>query len=284
MPDISKINAVAVADIEKLDSILAANIEKVNGLTFPTAEPAAAAAYSVRLLDSLLGTTYTGAAMRVREDAGDTETDIGYDSNGDLDVAAIATHCGSANGYVVTWYDQSGNSKDIGNATATLQGIIYNSGTVNVDADGNPFIDMDDAQYALGQSISQPFHAVTVNQVSGDRRFLNFSNFDWNRQNGFQRIASGGQVVTSANTYARFVKHVNSLSLSSGAAVMRLDNALDASGTVATSGIGSDAVVFGRKNVNNWGPEQCYEFIIWPSVRTDISDIETDIETYYSIT
>ena len=47
MPDISKINAVAVADIEKLDSILAANIEKVNGLTFATAVPIStpAAAY-----------------------------------------------------------------------------------------------------------------------------------------------------------------------------------------------------------------------------------------------
>jgi hypothetical protein len=34
MPDIQKINAVAIADIEKLDSILAADIEKVNGLVF----------------------------------------------------------------------------------------------------------------------------------------------------------------------------------------------------------------------------------------------------------
>ncbi len=68
----------------------------------------AAAAYSVRLLDK----DYSGSCMRIRRDSDDSETDIGFDSSGDLDTSAIATHCGSANGYVVTWYDQSGNTNN----------------------------------------------------------------------------------------------------------------------------------------------------------------------------
>jgi len=95
--------------------------------------PNAAAAYSVRKLDS----DYTAYCMRVREDSGDTEADIGFDSNGDLDTAAIATHCGSANGYVVTWYDQSGNSNNATQSTGTSQPQIYN-GTAVITENGKP--------------------------------------------------------------------------------------------------------------------------------------------------
>ena len=128
MADISKINGVPIANIEKLDAVLAANIAKVNGLVFSTAAAflldtytGAGAGYSVRRL-----ATSATNLMRIREDAGDTETDIGYDSNNELDTAAIATHCGTANGFVVTWYDQSGNSNNATQSTSGSQPQIYN--------------------------------------------------------------------------------------------------------------------------------------------------------------
>jgi hypothetical protein len=91
----------------------------------------AAAAYSVRRLLS----GYTGACMRVREDSGDTETDIGFDSNGDLDTAAIASHCGTANGYLTKWYGQessggTGSGNDAENSTQADQPQIYNGSAV----------------------------------------------------------------------------------------------------------------------------------------------------------
>ena len=98
----------------------------------------AAAAFSVRKLDK----DYTGSCMRIREDSGDTETDIGFDSNGDLDTASIASHCGSANGYVVTWYDQSGNSNNATQSTASAQPQIYN-GTAVITENGQPSIQFD---------------------------------------------------------------------------------------------------------------------------------------------
>jgi len=101
--------------------------------------PGAAAAYSVRKLDK----DYTGYCMRVREDSGDTETDIGFDSNGDLDTAAIATHCGSANGYVVTWYDQANIGGTPNNATQSTVGRqpqIYN-GTAVITENGKPAVE-----------------------------------------------------------------------------------------------------------------------------------------------
>ena len=134
MADISKINAVALADIAKLDAVLAANIAKVNGLTFPAAGVAppldtytgAEAAFSVRLLR----TAYTGDCLRVRRSSDNTEQDIGFDSNGDLDTSALVTFVGSGNnGFVKTWYDQSGNGYDATQTTAGKQPKIYDSTT-----------------------------------------------------------------------------------------------------------------------------------------------------------
>ena len=73
----------------------------------------AAAAFSLRKLLS----TYTGSAIEVRRDSDDTTQDIGFTANGDLDTAALAAFCGSSDGFVQTWYDQSGNSFDFSNST-----------------------------------------------------------------------------------------------------------------------------------------------------------------------
>jgi len=99
----------------------------------------AAAAYSVRKLSS----TYSGPCMKVRKDDGvDTGTDIGFDADGNLNIAAIAAHCGTDNGYVDTWYDQSGNGKDATQATTTLQPQIYN-GTSVITENGKPTMSFD---------------------------------------------------------------------------------------------------------------------------------------------
>jgi surface protein len=67
--------------------------------------PNAAAAYSLRLLRS----AYTGSAIRVRRSSDNTEQDIGFVSN-ELDTSALTTFCSGTNGFVKTWYDQSGNA------------------------------------------------------------------------------------------------------------------------------------------------------------------------------
>jgi hypothetical protein len=73
-----------------------------------------------------LRAAYTGSAFRVREAGGNTETDIGFLANGDLDTTALSNFCGISNGYVVTWYDQSGNGRNVTQSTAANQPIIFN--------------------------------------------------------------------------------------------------------------------------------------------------------------
>ena len=64
------------------------------------------AAYSVRKLRN----DYTGPAMRIRRFSDNSEQDIGFDSDGNLDTTAITSFVGSNSAAVVTWYEQSGQA------------------------------------------------------------------------------------------------------------------------------------------------------------------------------
>lgn len=66
--------------------------------------PNASAAYSLRKLRA----AYSGSAIRVRRSSDDSEQDIGFDSNNELDQTALTTFVGAGDGFVVTWYDQTG--------------------------------------------------------------------------------------------------------------------------------------------------------------------------------
>jgi len=96
--------------------------------------PGAAAAYSLRLLDS----TYTGSAIRVRRASDNAEQDIGFDNN-ELDTAALATFCSGTNGFVKTWYSQTG-SLDATQTTISAQPKIYDSSTGVLTIGGKPAV------------------------------------------------------------------------------------------------------------------------------------------------
>ena len=82
----------------------------------------AAAAYSLRQLSS----TYSGDAIRVRRASDNTEQNIGFVDN-ELDTTTLDTFCSGTNGFVTTWYDQSGNGRNVINSTASTQPKIYDS-------------------------------------------------------------------------------------------------------------------------------------------------------------
>jgi hypothetical protein len=88
--------------------------------------PNALRAYSVRKLRN----AYTGFCLKVRRSSDNTTQDIGFDSNGDLDTAAITSFVGANDGFVDTWYDQSGNGVNAVQATAGSQPQIVSSGTI----------------------------------------------------------------------------------------------------------------------------------------------------------
>ena len=96
------------------------------------------AAYSLRKLR----TAYTGSAIRVRRSSDNTESDIGFNGGGGLDTTALATFVGAGNGFVRTWYDQSGNGRNQIQATNNNQPSIVTSGSIILD-NGKPCISQD---------------------------------------------------------------------------------------------------------------------------------------------
>jgi hypothetical protein len=87
--------------------------------------PNAAVAYSLRQLR----TAYIGAVIRVRRSSDNTEQDFGFVANV-LDTASLLTFCGAGNGFVTTWYDQSGNGNNAIQSTAVNQPQIVSSGAM----------------------------------------------------------------------------------------------------------------------------------------------------------
>jgi trimeric autotransporter adhesin len=106
--------------------LIASQISQFTGLL--DLYPSAAAAYSLRKLRG----GYTGSAIRVRRTNLD-EMDIGFTSTGALDTAALLAFTGTGaldNGFVKTWYDQSGNARNATQTTAVNQPQIVSSGSV----------------------------------------------------------------------------------------------------------------------------------------------------------
>lgn len=96
----------------------------------------AIAAYSLRyLLES-----YTGDVIRVRRSSDDSEQDFNPTEIGD---GTLTTFVGGGNdGFVVTWYDQTGNSNDATQATDANQPKIVDAGSV-VTENGEHAVDFD---------------------------------------------------------------------------------------------------------------------------------------------
>ena len=97
----------------------------------------ASVAYSLRRLDS----TYTGSAIQVRKTTNGLPSylDIGFVNN-ILDTASLLEFVGQGgDGFVSIWYDQSGNAKDMTQASASRQPKIVSSGTVLLE-NGKPIL------------------------------------------------------------------------------------------------------------------------------------------------
>jgi hypothetical protein len=129
---------------------------------------AAAAAYSVRRLRSAHG----GPALRVRRASDNAEQDIGINSSGNLDTTSLLAFCSATDGFVVTWYDQSGNVRDLTQATAANQPRIVTSGALSITLNGRPGIVFDGVNDSMSAAswgtISQPFsrHYVATKRAT----------------------------------------------------------------------------------------------------------------------
>jgi hypothetical protein len=142
--------------------------------------PNAAAAYSLRLLR----VGYTGSAIRVRRASDNTEQNIGFTALGGLDTSSLTTFCSGTNGFVTTWYDQSGNARNITQSTAANQPQIVSSGSV-VTENGKPAVQFDGLSNVLTASTAADWNFLHQAGV-----YFNFG------------VAKAGDVADPNNIYA----------------------------------------------------------------------------------
>ena len=248
----------------------------------------AAAAYSLRLLDN----TYSGDAIVVRRASDNTTQAIGFVNN-ELDTTSLESFCSGTDGFVTTWYDQSGNGNDAAQASASSQPQIVSSGSTILE-NGKPTLEYVNSYFNFSSIVSTASiyvssvlkqNAVNLWNVflqgasSSNRiRFYSSGDIEW-------RIVSTTIAFTGA-THNLFSTY--QLSRDSSNLVEVHQN------TSALSGGGSQIGIFDvdRIGVNQGTPpaaSQAWEGTISEVVYYDIDQssnrtgIETNINDFYSI-
>ena len=128
---------------------------------------------------SLLRSAYSGNCLKVRRSSDDTTQDIGFVSTYQLDTASLLSFCSGTNGFIDTWYDQSGNSRDMTQSTLSLQPKIVTSGALTVTING----------HAACNFQSQHLVGTTATSFCSNTEFTVFSVFNVSTIAG---TASGG--------------------------------------------------------------------------------------------
>ena len=84
--------------------------------------------------------TYSGYCLRIQRVSDNATQDIGFDGNGIVDVAAIASFCGASNGRIFFWYDQLTGEDGGGGTTVAARPVIYDGSTGEMIVDANGVI------------------------------------------------------------------------------------------------------------------------------------------------
>jgi len=272
-------------------------------------------AYSVRKLSS----TYSGAAMRVREGLFNTEADIGFDANGDLDTTALLAHCASnGEGRIVTWYDQSGNGIDVTQGTAARQPVIV-TGNAVVTLNGKPaglrsatthFLQSSGFEQLLNASDASNTSIGVVKYASSYRSCaLGHDSATTSRRvgqiirnghtNATNRLrvvyftSNGGssfRIDTSANA-AYIGNQILQVGFSEGNSTKKIGiryNGSEVATSTTTGTIYSNTnFVFlfdnGRNVPSDFDDVHIQEILSYDTLKSDVADIETNINSYFSI-
>jgi hypothetical protein len=247
-------------------------------------------AYSVRKLD----TNYAGSCIRIRRASDDAEQDIGF-SGDNLDTAAAESFCSATDGFIVKWYDQSGNANDAVNATAASQPRIVSSGTIESDG---------------GKAV------LNFRQLSGTDKFLALGTavtgaVDWSVACVWVRTSSSHNITPLSSTgspqapfigtsigydmyvdsdsgYCQF--NVYDLKAAMVAIAVSGDSDLYINNSFVIAAVGYTSHASGS-SFNNIGAASTFstygsihELVLWPSDKTaSVSGISGNVNTYYGI-
>ena len=263
------------------------NTISVTTLGLLDAYPNAAAAYSVRQLRN----AYSGSAIRVRRSSDNAEQDIGFVS-GNLDTSSLTSFCGAGNGFVTTWYDQSGNGNNATQSTAANQPQIVSGGSV-IKLNNIPVLNFDGINDYLHSNFSNTLTSnltflAAFKLLSLPTAFKNIygnasdlittyltNNNIWNLYNG---------VALTSGITAQTIPYLNFTTFKPTSAELYMNNTLFTSGAMpspSTNNLDIASAINGTSRAIN---VSYYELILYNSDQTtNRSGLQNNINTYYGI-
>jgi hypothetical protein len=249
----------------------------------------AAVGYSLRKLSS----TYSGSAIRVRRSSDNAEQNIGFVANV-LDTASLLTFCGAGNGFVTTWYDQSGNANNGTQTTAINQPQIVSSGAM-INEVSKPTLQFNGTTQRMTNStinITQPITRFTVGKATGSGGFdtLCDSNDSANRYIIYR--SSDGAFYSSYSNLGTEISQLGNANRNllydlgnNTTSVIARNGAAGTTGNVGTNGL--NGLTIGDLRISGIGyilQGNIQEIVIYGSNQsTNKTGIETNINTFYTI-
>lgn len=116
---------------------------------------------------------YSGDCILVRRDSDDTTQAIGFSGN-DLDSASLTTFLAGANGYIVTWYDQTG-TVDMTQATAADQpALVQEDGAWSAYFNGASATQQLENASALTTATNSILHCVWKADITNTNELAGF--------------------------------------------------------------------------------------------------------------
>ena len=238
-------------------------------------------------------TAYSGSAIRVRRSSDNTESDIGFDGNGNLDTATLKTFVGANNGFVTKWYDQSGNARDAAQTTAANQPRIINAGLIDRQ-NTKPSIVFDGSNdnMSLPFFLSEPFTISSVAKGSGSDNSIIRRRETTGAQADFGLTTSqiARYTLSSGNRRILFTAITNQFLLTSIETVSRTGEAFINNSSVGTAAAISSYPVSNwfigsnGSNIPNLLNGNIQEIIVYNSNQSsNRTGIESNINSFYSI-
>jgi hypothetical protein len=260
--------------------------------------PGAAAAYSLRQLT----TAYTGSAIEVRRASDNSTQDIGFVNN-ELDTSSLTSFCSGTNGFVTTWYDQSGSGNDATQSTAADQSQIVSSGSVITEG-GKPCLEYNNDLYKSTYELTDDtdFLALIVirvnTEINTNPRYAAFNSstngvnvqigYDSNSQyftrkdnvtnlttNAFSTTGSRNLMAHGCQSNTNYFSRNGSLETFTNTGV-----------PAGNSEMGNGLFLLKGYQLTTFHVEtgNIQEFILYPSDKlSDLSGIEDNINDFYSI-